>query len=147
MKKIHAVNLCIIVIIFLTAGVSAKPDTESQDMKQNISDRIMILNRYYSGEETLDKTRTALENIETGTILKDDVKQMKLYSRTDMDQITDSKVKILSCKETSFGILKGKAKISYVMKGQQGSRKETHHYFFTAEKEKKTRKLTQLKPI
>lgn len=147
MKKIHAINLCVLIIIFLTAGVAAKPAADSQDMKKIISERIAVLNQYYCGQTVMDKTRSRLEKIEKGSLLKSDVKLMKAYAQTELDVITDYKVKILSDKRTSFGIIKGKAEIRYTMQGQRGRWRETHRYFFTAEKENQKIKLTQLKII
>ncbi len=147
MKKIHAINLCVVLIIFLTAGACAKPATDSKEVKRLIGERIETLNSYYCGEENLDDTRQALEKIEKGSMLKQDVALMKAYDRTEIDRIAGYTVKILSCKRTSFGIVKGKAEIRYIMDGQKGKWKETHRYFFTGEKEKSKTKLTQLKIV
>ncbi len=147
MKKIHIINLCLLLIIFLTAGVTAKPETDSRIVKRLIGQRIEVLNSFYSGETTKEAAELSLEKLEKGRILKEDAALMKAYSRTDIDRIAGYKVKILSCRQTSFGIVKGKAEIHYIMEGQLGKRRETHRYFFTGEKEKDRLRLTSMKIV
>ena len=147
MKKVYAVNICVLIIMFMTAGMISKPADNDDVMKQRISQRIDILEEYYRSETDFDRAREKLEKIENGSLLKTDVKYMKDYAATDVERILDYKVKIKSCRRTNYGIIKGKAEILYVMKGHGPKRTEKHQYFFTGEKHKKSLKLTQLKKI
>ena len=79
--------------------------------------------------------------------MKNDVAAMKTYQSTDIDQVVSYKIKIKSCKKTSYGIIKGKAEIRWVMRSVNDTREEKHSYFFTGEINQKNTKLTQLKKI
>ena len=147
MKKVYAVNICVLIVMFLTAGAAAKPADDDKMMKQLIAQRIEILEQYYRSEAEFDQSRSDLEKVEAGGLLKTDVKYMKEYAATELDRILDFRIKIKSCRRTRYGIVKGKAEIVYVTKGYGPKRTEKHQYFFTGEDCKKKLKLTQLKKI
>ena len=42
MKKVYAVNICVLIVMFLTAGAAAKPADDDKMMKQLIAQRIEI---------------------------------------------------------------------------------------------------------
>lgn len=147
MKKLFVVNLCILSVIFLTAGMAEKPASLSKEAAEIISGRITILNSYYSGKREFDETRSRLEKIETGKILKEDVALMKGFARSDIEQIPEHKVKIKSCQGKSRGLVKGEALITYILEGNQGKFKQSGRYYFTAEKKKEKLKLTQLEKL
>ncbi|WP_425754887.1 hypothetical protein ACPW7J_07785 [Ihubacter sp. rT4E-8] len=147
MKKLYVVNLCVLLIMFLTAGIVGRPNTDSSQIKLLVTDRITALNDYYSQDTTYDETEDILRQLEKEKLLRSDLALMKAYSATDMDRIQTSKVKVKSCKRTSYGIIKGNAEISYVMYRQHGKWRDKQVYFFTAEDKKGKIKLTQLKKI
>lgn len=147
MKKVYAVNACVLVIIFLTAGIIARPSDYNREMKNLISQRTEVLNEFYDGRRDFDASRDKLELLEAGKLLKNDVAAMKTYQSTDIDQVVSYKIKIKSCKKTSYGIIKGKAEIRWVMRSVNDTREEKHSYFFTGEINQKNTKLTQLKKI
>lgn len=147
MKKLYVVNLCVLLIMFLTAGIVGRPNTDNQQIKELIAGRIIVLNDFYSQKSSFDKTEGELKKIEKDSLLKNDLTLMEAYSATDMDRIQEYKVKIRSCRRSSYGIIKGKAEISYVMSGQQGKWQDKQQYYFTAEDQNRKTKLTQLKKI
>ena len=147
MKKVYVVNLCVLLIMFLTAGIVGRPNTDNQQVKALIAGRIIVLNDFYSQKSGFDKTEDALKKIEKSSLLKNDLTLMEAYSATDLDRIQESKVKICSCRRSSYGIIKGKAEVSYVMSGQQGKWQDKQQYYFTAEDQNRKIKLTQLKKI
>lgn len=147
MKKLYVVNLCVLLIMFLTAGIVGRPNTDNQQVKGLIAGRITALNDYYSQERGFDRTEAALKKIEKDALLRNDLALMEAYSATDLDRIRSAKVRIKACRRSSYGIIKGKAEVSYVMEGQRGNWQDKQLYYFTAEAQKKTMKLTQLKKI
>ncbi len=50
MKKIYMINVSIILILVLTAGISKMPESRQSQMKALISHRICVLNDYYGGK-------------------------------------------------------------------------------------------------
>ena len=72
---------------------------------------------------------------------------MQVYQSTDIDQVVSYKIKIKSCKKTSYGIIKGKAEIRWVMRSVNDMREEKYEYYFTGEINLKNTKLTQLGKI
>lgn len=147
MKKLYVVNLCVLLIMFLTAGIVGRPNTDNQQVKELISGRITVLNDFYSQTRSFDHTEKSLKKIEKGVLLRNDLVLMEAYSATDLDRIKSAKVRIKSCRRSSFGIIKGKAEVSYVMEGQRGKWQDKQLYYFTAEDQNKRMKLTQLKKL
>lgn len=147
MKKLYVVNLCVLLIMFLTAGIVGRPNTDNQQVKELITGRITALNDYYSQKSSFDKTEDALKKLEKGDLLKNDLTLMEAYSATDLDRIQSAKVKLKSSRRSSYGIIKGKVEISYVMSGQHGTWQDKQQYYFTAEDQHQKIQLTQLKKI
>lgn len=147
MKKIYAVNICALVIFLLTAGMTAAPNTDTETMKELITERVDVLSRYYASAVDKEETRTRLEGIEADKLLRNDLMLMNAYENTDMDRILEAEVKIVSCRRLAYGIIKGHAEITYAMEGYDGRRVERHTYFYTAERADEKPKLTQLKNI
>lgn len=147
MKKIYVINACVLIIIFLTAGIVANPKSESENIETLISKRIEVLNNFYRSKATFDQAKDSLEKIESGSLLKLDVKEMKRNQATDMDMVKDYKIVINSIETNSFGIVKGYAEVAWIMETYNGIEKLDGEYFFTGEINKKKLKLTQLKKI
>lgn len=147
MKKIYAVNICVLFIMFLTAGMIAAPNDDTKTVESLLTDRISTLSGFYDAEIDKDETRSRLEYIEADKLLHNDLTLMKAYENTDMDRIIDAEVKIISCKRMAYGIIKGNAEITYTMEGYDGRRTESHAYFYTGEIIDEKTKLTQLKNI
>ena len=147
MKKVYAFNACVLVIIFLTAGIVARPSDCNGEMKNLISQRTEVLSEFYDGKSDFDVARDKLELVEGGRLLKTDVAAMRAYQFTDIDQVAGFKIKIKSCKKTSYGIIKGKAEIRWIMRSVNDMREEKYLYFFTGEMDQKKTKLTQLEKI
>lgn len=93
MKKVYAINACVLVIIFLTAGIIARPSDYNREMKNLISQRTEVLNEFYDGRRDFDASRDKLELLESGKLLKNDVAAMKTYQSTDIDQVVNYKIK------------------------------------------------------
>lgn len=147
MKKVYVFQICALLLIFLTAGVIIKPQSDSKIMESQIQSRIEILNKYYDGTWDYDRAETALEKVEKGSLLKTDTALMKDYELTDMEQVTEYTVTVISSRTTRYNMVKCTVKIDYTMYGQQGKRKESHKYLFTGEKEKKRIRLSGMQII
>ena len=72
---------------------------------------------------------------------------LKDYELTDMEQVTEYAVTVISSRTTRYNMVKCTVKIDYTMYGQQGKRKESHKYLFTGEKEKKRIRLSGMQII
>ena len=126
MKKVYVFQICALLLVFLTAGVIIKPQSDTWDY---------------------DRAETALEKVEKGSLLKTDTALMKDYELTDMEQVTEYAVTVISSRTTRYNMVKCTVKIDYTMYGQQGKRKESHKYLFTGEKEKKRIRLSGMQII
>ncbi|MEE0691732.1 MAG: hypothetical protein U0M33_02335 [Lachnospiraceae bacterium] len=147
MKRVMTVNICVLMIMFLTAGMTAGPSSDSRQIRDLITQRSEILNGYYCGQTEFDRTRDSLGKIETGRLLRQDTKAMGFYAATDIEQVTDCRVRVLKCRKSEYGIYKGNAEITYVLNGTGGRFTQKGRYYFTGEKYRGKMKLTQLKKI
>ncbi len=147
MKKVVILNLCTLILILLTAGVYARPDTDSETIASLLESRIAILNHYYGGKMNFKDARTNIQRITADSLLKEDLKLMKAFDGDEVDQIASFDLEIVSCQRTSYGIIKGQAEIDWLMQGENGRWNTEESYYFTAEDDQETIKLTQLKKL
>lgn len=147
MRKLYAVNLCVLVMIFMTAAAAGKPETGSKQIENLISSRIEILNDYYAGTEDFYGTLNRLEAIETGRLKRSDTAMMEACKNTDVERILKHDIDIKTCEKSAHDIIKGDAEITYVMEGCSGKSAQSGKYFYTAEKKGERVLLTQLKNI
>ena len=147
MKKIVLINLCALTLIFLTAGVSARPNTDRETIQTLMEQRINVLNYYYGGKMNLEDARCNVEKLTANTLLKEDVRMMKAFDGEAVDQVAAFDIELVSCSRTSYGIIKGQADIYWLMQGENGRWETEESYFFTAEDHQGEVKITQLKKI
>ena len=145
MKKMFLIQLCALLLIIFTAATSGTPTTDQRLITDLLETRIDILSYYYGGKMTLEDARHNIAKITTGVLFKEDEAFLEGFANTEVDQITDYEIEILSCNRTSYGILKGEVHIHWVMKGLEGYWETEEEYYFVAEQDEQGAKLTQLK--
>lgn len=144
-KRLVLLNVGVLLIIFLTAGVLAGPENDEDMIKGLLNQRTKILNQYYRGAEDFERVEKKLEAVEMGSLLTKDRKAMRINAGMDFEPVTKSKIKITECSRSSMGMLKGTAEITWVLEGMHPGEKpklQTALYFFTAEAVEKRIKLT-----
>mgnify|MGYP006992073753 CR=1 FL=1 len=144
MKKAVTANICILMIILLTAGAHARPAKDSTQIEELFEQRIAILNHYYGGKMAFEDARSNIEKLVSGPLLEEDVRLMKAFDASGVDQVADYDLNLVSCKRSSYGIIKGQADIYWVMQGENGRWETEESYFYTAENKGDCIKLTQL---
>lgn len=147
MKKLFLIQLAALLLIVFTAASSGTPADDKTVILDLMETRIDILSYYYGGKMTLEDARHNMAKISAGGLFKEDVAFMEGFSDTEIDQITDYSLEIISCKRTSYGIIKGEARVYWKMRGQEGCWETEEEYYFTAEQDEDHIKLTQLKKI
>ena len=147
MKKLLLIQLCALLLIIFTAATSDTPSSDKAVVADLMETRIGILSYYYGGKMTLDDARNNMAKITKDSLFKEDVALMKGFANTEVEQITDYSIEILSCKRSSYGIIQGEACVHWVMYGRDGYWETEENYYFTAERDGEEVKLTQLKKI
>ena len=147
MKRVVLVNLCALTLIFLTAGAIARPDTDVKTMETLMEERICVLNYYYGEKMSFDDARRNIEKLTAGELLREDLSLMKAHDGETVDQVAAYDIEILSCKRSSYGIIKGNAEIYWLMQGENGRWETEESYYFTAEDDDGKIKMTQLKKL
>lgn len=143
LKKIIIVNLCVLLILFFTAGMLASPKDDEALIKDSMESRIKILNEYYSGAKNFDDAGRQLELVENSTLLRRDTDAMEANSATDIDKISAYDITILNFSKSSHGIISGEAEIYWRLSGHGKETSQHGIYFFTGEMMKNRMKLTQ----
>ena len=147
MKKLFLIQIAALLLIVFTAAASGTPADDKAIVTDLMETRIAILSYYYGGKMTLEDAKDNMSKITADGLFKEDVALMEGFADTEVDQITDYNLKILSCKRTSYGIIKGEAKVYWRLKGQEGYWETEEEYYFTAETDGGSTKLTQLKKL
>jgi len=147
MKKAAVANICILMMIFLTAGVYARPANDSAQIEELLEQRIAILNHYYGGKMAFEDARKNIEKLVSGLLLEEDLRLMKAFDASGVDQVAGYDLNLISCERSSYGIIKGQADIHWVMQGENGRWETEESYYYTAECNGEDIKLTQLTKI
>ena len=147
MKKLFLVQLSALLLIIFTAATSGAPPDDKAVITDLMETRIGILSYYYGGKMTLEDARNNMAKITTGGLFDEDVALMEGFSKTEVDQIVDYNLEILKCNRTSYGIVKGEARVKWVLYGHDGYWNTEENYYFTAEIDDQGAKLTQLKKL
>lgn len=147
MKKIYMINVSIILILVLTAGISKMPESRQSQMKALISDRICVLNDYYGGKINFSKAKELLESKEKGDILSSDLNNLKNYDSTDIEKILSFKIKDFQYKESSFGYVQGKVKILWRIEDLNKKYSYRQEYEFVIETSNSSYKITKFNKI
>ena len=147
MKKLFLIQLSALLLIVFTAAASGTPPDDKTVISDLMEERIGILSYYYGGKMSFEDARSNMAKVTAESLFKEDIALMEGFSRTEVDQITDYSLEILSCQRTSYGILKGEAKVSWVLLGPDGYWETEEAYYFTADCDTEGTKLTQLKKL
>ena len=147
MKKLFLIQLCALLLIVFTAAASAAPQDDKSVVAELLETRIGILSYYYGGKMTFEDARQNLSRITADGLFQDDTALLEGFLNTEVDQIADYNLKVLSCHRTSYGIIKGKVHIYWMMHGSEGYWETEEEYYFTAECDAEGTKLTQLKNL
>lgn len=115
MKKLYIINICLILIIVLTAGIIKLQQNKEETVKELLSDRIDILNGYYKGNTSVSETYDSLKTVEYGKVLHEDTAYLDAYAGTDIDQIIEYEIKDFTWKESDYGYIEGKAEFQWLM--------------------------------
>ncbi len=146
MKKLFWIQICALMLIIFTAA-SSIPTDDNGIIKELMETRIDILSYYYGGKMDFHDARENMAKITAEGLFTDDVALMEGFNNTEVDQITDYNLEILSCQRTSYGIIKGEARVHWFLRGNEGHWETEEEYYFTASTDEKATKLTQLKKL
>jgi len=147
MKKLFLIQLCALLLIIFTAASSGMPPDDKTVIKDLMETRIGILSYYYGGKMSFEDARNNMAKITAEGLFTEDVALMEGFSKTEVDQITDYSLEILSCQRTSYGIIKGEMRVRWRLFGQEGHWETIEKYYFTADCDETSIKLTQLKKL
>lgn len=147
MKKLFLVQLCALLLIVFTAATSGVPKNDENVIADLMETRIGILSYYYGGKMALEDAQNNMAKVTAEGLLKEDLALLEGFANTEVDQITDYDLEILSCKRTSYGIIKGEVKVYWILHGTEGYWETEEEYYFVAEQDEQGTKLTQLKKM
>ncbi|MEG1067219.1 MAG: hypothetical protein RR313_03805 [Anaerovoracaceae bacterium] len=143
MKKLYVVNICVILIIALTAGITKMPVNKEKKIKSLITNRIEILNDYYLEKYNYETAFDKLAKVEYGQLLKRDLKNFEDYKQTDIDEIVHYSIKKLNIRESGYGYLEGNTEIFWVIKDLEKEYKSKNKYEFMCQKINGKYKITK----
>lgn len=147
MKKLFLIQFCALLLIVFTAATNGTPKDDQAMVADLMETRIGILSYYYGGKMTFEDARKNIAKITAESLFKEDVDLLEGFANTEVDQITNYNIEILSCKRTNYGILKGEAKVHWVMRGSEGYWETEEEYYYTAASDETGTKLTQLRKL
>ena len=147
MRKLLLMQFAALLLIVFTAAASGTPSDDKAVITDLMETRIGILSYYYGGKMSFEDARNNMAKITAESLFKEDVALLEGFANTEVDQITDYDLEVLSCQRTSYGIIKGQARVRWMMYGPEGHWETEEEYYYTAETDVESIKLTQLKKL
>ncbi len=147
MRKLLLMQFAALLLIVFTAAASGTPSDDKAVITDLMETRIGILSYYYGGKMSFEDARSNMAKITAESLFKEDVALLEGFANTEVDQITDYNLEVLSCQRTSYGIIKGQVRVRWMMYGPEGHWETEEEYYYTAETDVESIKLTQLKKL
>ncbi len=143
MKKRRAVCFSIIclIVIFTTAFAIASGDEAV--VKNLIYQRTDTLSGFYSGEIEREDAINKIKSIETSHLMEEDLENIDLYFRTDIERVKKYLIKDLNITQSDKDIICADVAIEWQSEGLSGEETFTCNYKVICLKEENVYKLAQ----
>lgn len=140
-RRYKAALLASVVILACTAIASA--DTEADVVTDLVAARTDAMSGFFAGELTREEALETLEEIETDLLKKEDMSNIDLYFRTDIEQVRGYSFEDVSVTLSDGEMICAKVTIKWNSEGLQGSEEFCHTYDVICIKEGNRYKLAQ----
>ena len=140
-RRYKAALLTSVVKLACTAIASA--DTEADVVTDLVTARTDAMSGFFAGELTREEALETLEEIETDLLKKEDMSNIDLYFRTDIEQVRGYSFEDVSVTLSDGEMICAKVTIKWNSEGLQGSEDFCHTYDVICIKEGNRYKLAQ----
>ena len=130
------------VLIYTSAGAAAEENND-ETVRRLVSMRTDAMNGYFASELSYWEAGDMLREAETGRLLHEDLKCLKQYFRTDIEEVTAYEIKEVIFSYESSDLLCAVVKIHWKTAGIEGEESFTLDYSAICEKEEEKFKLVQ----
>lgn len=89
MKRKYFAAAAIVIAAVLTTTAFAMAGSDEKIVEDLINKRTVTLNDYYDGDMQREEARQIISDIETGTLMEQDLDNIDRYFQTDIDRIKE----------------------------------------------------------
>lgn len=137
-RKLAVAALIIIVALIMTSGSGAESAVVSL-----VEQRTDILNNYYCGITTFKEASKAIETVESGSLLREDINNMHAFFQTDIEEVDSYEIRKvdITCEEED--LICAVVHMDWLTEGLSGKEKIEAVYSVIMEKTENSFKLVQ----
>lgn len=135
-----AVSVSIAVLGLL--GAAWQPETT--EVKMLLEKRTHIMENVLTGKITYEEGKQQLKEIESETLYRQDLENLRQYADTDVDRVENMQVVSIVKKDSIYGILAFQAEICWICRGYDGAYTQMGNYVVGVKKSMENYKLISL---
>lgn len=139
-KKIATILAVFILCTVLASGGEKEPE---DIIKHLIRERTEIMNEYFCGHINYDEASDRIREIEKDSLLQEDIRALKDYFQTDIEEVTDFEISNLEITYSDEDMVCAVATITWEVHGTSGNELIDEIYSVIMEKDEKNYKLVQ----
>lgn len=143
MKKKGRLSILTACAVIVMATTFASAESDEEIVRSLICHRTDVLADFYSGEIDKDQVIDALKSSETGDLLEEDLNNIYLFFRTDVEQVKDYEITDVTITESDEKIICAEASVMWESVGLSGEEKFLCTYSVICSKENNEYKLAQ----
>jgi hypothetical protein len=118
-------------------------ERQSEEIGKLVLQRADVMNRYFYGELEYFEAANLLSDVETGTLLEEDISNLELYTYTDIDNIEGCEISDIFLLEPRDNQIIARVTVKWIVSGIEGREKFSVIYYAVCEKDGETLKLVE----
>lgn len=136
-------KIAVLMIVFILSTIMASGSGPESAISMLVSQRTDIMNEYFSGNILYKEAAERIGQIEKGRLLSEDLESMKEFFQTDIEEITDYKIRKIDITDIDETLICAVVTIEWELYGTGGRENIEEIYSVIAEKCKNSYKLVQ----
>ena len=133
----------ILLIVLLLSTVMASGSGPESEITMLVTQRTDIMNEYFGGHILYKEAAERIDKIEKGRLLEEDLEAMKSFFQTDIEEITDYKIKAVDITDIDETLICAVVTIEWELYGTNGKEHMEEIYSVIAQKQENSYKLVQ----
>lgn len=136
-------KLAVLPVVLLFSTIMASGTGPEGEISALVRQRTDAMNEYFCGQILYKEAAERIEQAETGRLLNEDLTAMRDFFQTDIEEITDYKIKAVDITDIDETLICAVVTIEWELYGTNGKEHMEEIYSVIAQKQENSYKLVQ----
>ena len=136
-------KLAVLPVVLLFSTIMASGTGPEGEISALVRQRTDAMNEYFFGQILYKEAAERIEQAETGRLLNEDLTAMRDFFQTDIEEITDYKIKAVDITDIDETLICAVVTIEWELYGTNGKEHMEEIYSVIAQKQENSYKLVQ----